>query len=168
MNKKGFSLLIACLLMVAVFSGCSNSEGSSSSANESGTSQKKDSGKVTMEKPDLYGEISEVVGNEITLKLIEQPKRNGQNGEDKKRSGGGKRGGGDKREVKYTGKKKTIVIPTGTPLVTMTREDKKMQESEISLNELTVGSTLSVYYQKDGKTIEKIRVKKPRAGGGPR
>lgn len=58
------------------------------------------------------------------------------------------------------------MIPVGTPIVSMTRGEEGMVESEISLNELTSGITLSIYYQEDGKTIEKITIRKPRTGGG--
>jgi hypothetical protein len=70
------------------------------------------------------------------------------------------------REKQYTGEEKTIVIPVGTPIVSMTRGEEGMVETEMSLNELSSGYTLSIYYQEDGKTIEKITIRKPRTGGG--
>ncbi|MDQ1003419.1 hypothetical protein QFZ28_003819 [Neobacillus niacini] len=41
-----------------------------------------------------------------------------------------------------------------------------MVETENSMNELTSSITLSIYYQDDGKTIEKITIRKKRTGDG--
>jgi hypothetical protein len=186
---KRFINILASILIVSSIVGCSNS---TSSEEKTTTDQSTDnkasanSNTKAFEKPDLYGEVSEVIGNEVTLKLLKMPEMPAQNGQkggtnagnvddkgsnvapnDANADGSGGTGtGGGMRQKEYTGEEKTMVIPVGTSLVTTTRSETGMTESEISLNELKSGYTLSVYYKKDGKTIEKISVRKPRTGGG--
>lgn len=174
---------MASTLMIFAIVGCSNAASSEEqTTTEAETTSKETSTNATnFEEIDLYGEVSEVIGNEVTLKLLEIPEMpaNGEKGTARpegtdKASGNtdtgpaasGATGGGGMREKNYTGEEKTIVIPVGTPIVSMTRGDNGMEETEISINELASGSTLSIYYQEDGKTIEKITIRKQRTGGG--
>lgn len=182
---------MASTLMIFAIVGCSNAASSEEqTTTEAETTSKETSTNATnFEEIDLYGEVSEVIGNEVTLKLLEIPEMpaNGEKGTARpegtdKASGNtdtgtaasadtgaaasGATGGGGMREKNYTGEEKTIVIPVGTPIVSMTRGDNGMEETEISINELASGSTLSIYYQEDGKTIEKISIRKQRTGGG--
>ncbi|MDN4523352.1 hypothetical protein [Fictibacillus fluitans] len=167
------------LLLTFTIAACSNSEESNSSL-ASGGEKESSAAASNMDEIGLYGEVSEMIGNEVELRLIEKPERSAANGE-KDGNGGGRKsgasgrggegagavgGGSATKERKYTGEEKTFVIPVGVSLVTVTRGEGGMEESEISLNEVTPGSILSVYYQENGKTIEKIRVQKPRTGGG--
>lgn len=193
MKYKRFTGILASILIVSFIVGCSNttSSGKQTSTDQSNSNKASaNSNTKAFEKPDLYGEVSEVIGNEITLKLLkipEMPARNGQkegykaagNVDDKgsnvapngaNADGSGAQGAGagagrGMRQKEYTGEEKTMVIPVGTSLVTTTRGENGMTESDISLNELKSGYTMSVYYKKDGKTIEKISVRKPRTGG---
>lgn len=174
---------MASTLMIFAIVGCSNAASSEEqTTTEAETTSKETSTNATnFEEIDLYGEVSEVIGNEVTLKLLEIPEMpaNGEKGTARpegtdKASGNtdtgtaasGATGGSGMREKNYTGEEKTIVIPVGTPIVSMTRGDNGMEETEISINELASGSTLSIYYQEDGKTIEKITIRKQRTGGG--
>jgi hypothetical protein len=176
-----FLTIVGCSSAAASEEQTATNESASKEANTSST----DLGEI-----DVYGEVSEVIGNEVTLKLLEIPdmsamnREKGTDGEkpvDKAEGSApagdtttgaaagntaGTPGGGGMREKNYTGEEKSIVIPVGTSIVSMTRGDEGMVESEISLNELTSGSTLSIYYQEDGETIEKITIRKPRTGGG--
>ncbi|MEH6995168.1 hypothetical protein V7075_21080 [Neobacillus drentensis] len=196
LNKLHLINILASSLMILTIVGCSSaaaSEEQTMVAGE-GTSKEANTKSIDLGEIDVYGEVSEVIGNEVTLKLLEIPDMSAMNRE--KGTGGDKTGdktgvkaegsapagdttsgaaagaitgtpgGGGMREKNYTGEEKTIVIPVGTPIVSMTRGEEGMVESEISLNELTSGSTLSIYYQEDGKTIEKITIRKPRTGGG--
>ncbi|MFX3623488.1 MAG: hypothetical protein ACE3JP_05435 [Ectobacillus sp.] len=175
--KKKFNSSILILLLTFTMAACSNTK----EGNSASTSGEKTGNSTVvasnMDEIDLYGEVSEIIGNEVTLRLIEKPEKPARNGENDGNGGGrggaGGRGGdgasgggGAMRERKYTGEEKTFVIPVGAPLVTVTRGESGMEESKISLNEVTPGSILSVYYEEDGKTIEEIRVQKPRTGGG--
>ncbi|MCP8968096.1 hypothetical protein [Ectobacillus ponti] len=179
MKTKHVLQVVVPLLLTFTIAGCSSSNAATSSSGGQTTSQsttKQANGTApAFEKPDVYGEIAEITGNEVTLKLLAIPDmsaRGANNGtkDDKQAQGAGgangANGGGGMRQKNYTGEQKTIVIPVGTPIVSMTRGDSGMQESEVSLNELTSGNTLSIYYEKDGKTIKKITLRKQGTGGG--
>jgi hypothetical protein len=184
--------ILASGLMILTIVGCSSAAASEeqTTTTEESTSKKASTNSTDLGEIDVYGEVSEVIGNEVTLKLLEIPDMSAmtrEKGTGSNQTGGnaqgsaaagdttggaaagatpGATGGGGMREKQYTGEEKTIVIPVGTPIVSMTRGEEGMVESEISLNELTSGNTLSIYYQEDGKTIEKITIRKPRTGGG--
>jgi hypothetical protein len=185
MKKNRFLLSLASFMIISSMVGCSNaasSEEQAKTTTEESTNKDANAKTMSMEEVDVYGEISEVIGNEVKLKLLKKPEmptngQNPQNGEKGENGtgtpptdgavGSGERPtGGGMREKQYTGEEKTIIIPVGTPLMTTTRGDNGIVESEISLNELTSGSTMSIMYKEDGKTIEKINIRKPRTGGG--
>jgi hypothetical protein len=190
LKKLRLIKILASSLMILTIVGCSSADASGEqTTTEESASKEANTNSTDLGEIDVYGEVSEVIGNEVTLKLLEIPDMTAMNRE--KGTGGdtgdktegsapagdttsgaaagattGTPGGGGMREKNYTGEEKTIVIPVGTSIVSMTRGEEGMVESEISLNELTSGSTLSIYYQEDGKTIEKITIRKPRTGGG--
>jgi hypothetical protein len=185
MKKNRLLLTLASILLISSVVGCSSDASSGEQAKtttEESTNKDANAKMMSFEDIDVYGEVSEVIGNEVTLKLLKIPEmpangQNPQNGEKGENvtgtpptdgtGGSGERPqGGGMREKQYTGEEKTIIIPVGTPLMTTARGENGMTESEISLNELTSGSTMSISYKEDGKTIEKINVRKPRTGGG--
>ncbi|MCQ6279660.1 hypothetical protein [Bacillus sp. EB600] len=161
------------ILMIFVIVGCSNS----------GNPGKTAAGSRGYPKPDVFGEVSAIGGNKVTLKLLKVPQMSGRNGQvrgtgdgnmgvnaagnnGRFASGSGGPGKGGMRPRNYTGETKTIVIPKGVSITTMTRGTNGMNQTNISLNDLTTGSTLSIYYDTDGKTIKSIRVQKPRTVNG--
>jgi hypothetical protein len=183
--KRLFTTLVSLLVIFAI-AGCSNGNGSGQAAAASNGSGQAANG---FAKPDVYGEVAKIDGNQVTLKLMEIPQRNGRNGNNRRNwqngqngqnwqnngqnngnvaagGGNGAGGPGGMRARRYTGEEKTIVIPNGVSIVTMTRGTNGMTEDQMALKDITVGSILSVYYKTDGKTIDKIRVMKPRAFGG--
>lgn len=180
MKKKPLLAAFLSFLLIIVIAGCSNSQNSSQtngSANNTGNSS--NASVNGFGTPDIYGEVSSVAGNKVTLKLMKVPQRPARNGQGNGQGGGnwqnrqngsngGFRGGGygGMRQKEYTGQTKTIVISSGTSLVTITRGANGMAESNIGMNQVTVGSILSVYYKEDGKTIDKIRVMHPGSFGG--
>ncbi|WHY02665.1 hypothetical protein [Neobacillus sp. DY30] len=191
MKKLRLLNILATGLIVLTIVGCSSAAASDDQTTaEQSTRKEANSKSVDLAEVDVYGEVSEVIGNEVTLKLLKIPDMSAVNREkgtggaptDSKAEGGAATGtpptdgaaagaagggaGGGMREKQYTGEVKTIIIPVGTPIVSMTRGEEGMVETEISMNELTSGNTLSIYYQEDGKTIEKITIRKPRTGGG--
>lgn len=177
--------ILAFGLMILTIVGCSSTAASEEkTTTEESTSNEANKNSTDLGEMDVYGEVSEVIGNEVTLKLLEIPdmaamnREKGTNGApptDRNTEGGAATGGTatdgtaagkGMREKQYTGEEKTIIIPVGTPIVSMTRGEEGMVETEIGMTELTSGNTLSIYYQEDGKTIEKITIRKPRTGGG--
>lgn len=119
------------------------------------------------------GEIIEMVGNEVTLKLMVFDPT-----ESETRvpgSGMGRNGGGVPSEKNYTGEELTLIIPVGTQMVTRVQSQSSGTtaasgsgtgtgpvEDEIGLNELAKGMFLKIRYFDDNKTIEKILAQKPR------
>lgn len=185
MKRKKMIATLFSFLLIFVIAGCSNSNGSGqtnvasnssgTTANASGTSSNSSA------QPGVYGEVSKISGNTVTLKLLKTPQRpagNGQNGGNFGGNGGnggngngggnggngGFRGGG-MRAKQYTGQVKTITIPSGVSMVEMSRGSNGMTENQVSLSDVSVGSTLSVYYKEDGKTIDNIKVMGPMTGG---
>lgn len=123
---------------------------------------------------DLQGEIIDIIGNEVTLKLMEMSTAD-ESGTRVPGSGMGKNGGGTgvPSEKNYTGEERTLVIPVGTPLFMRIQGQGSGTtaasgtgtgpvEQEISLKELTKGMTLRIRYMDDDKTIEKVLAIKPR------
>jgi hypothetical protein len=190
MKKKRFLTFLVSALMIFVIAGCSNANASdqtSTNSNGNGNGNAGKGNKNGFQKPDVYGEISAIDGNKVTLKLMEIPQMSHRNGQNKGNgsgngpgngsgsgwnngngngNGNGGPGSGGMRAKKYTGEEKTIEIPDGVSLVTMTRGANGMTQSNLNLSDLTTGDTLSIYYNSDGKTIDKIRVQKPRTGNG--
>jgi hypothetical protein len=192
LKKNHLINILAFGMMIFTIVGCSSAAASEeqTTATEESTSKEVSANSTDLGEIDVYGEVSEVIGNEVTLKLLEIPdmsnmtreKGTGSDQAGEKAEGSvpaedttggaaagatvGAAAGRGMREKQYTGAEKTIVIPVGTPIVSMTRGEAGMVETEISLNELASGNTLSIYYQEDGKTIEKITIRKPRTGGG--
>jgi hypothetical protein len=172
MKKRLFTAFIS-ILMIFVIAGCSNS------GNSNKTVQNEKSGSI--QKPDVYGEVSAINGNQVTLKLMKNPPMNRPKAQ-VRGSGNGNmqttgtspgngniksgQGGGGMRQPSYTGKEKTITIPDGAQMTTMAKGTNGMEQSKITLDQITTGSTLSIYYDTDGKTIKSIRVQEPWTGNG--
>lgn len=172
MKKQLFTAFIS-ILMIFVIAGCSNS-GNSNKTDQNGKSG-------GFQKPNVYGEVSAINGNQVTLKLMKTPQMNRPKGQVRGSGTGnmgttgtspgngnvnGSQGTGGMRQPSYTGKEKTITIPDGVQMTTMTKGTNGMEQSKITLDQITTGSTLSVYYDTDGKTIKSIRVQKPWTGNG--
>jgi hypothetical protein len=194
MRRNRLIASLVSLMMIFVIAGCSNSADTGSNTAAANGNKGTANGKINgFGQPDVYGEVSKIDGNKVTLKLLQIPtmgNRNGQNrgngqnadsgqntnngqnqGNFQNGNGGrgawrGNGGPGGMRAKQYTGKEQTITIPDGTTIVTFTRGQNGMEENTISMKDITVGSTLSLYYKEDGKTIDKIRVMQPFAGPG--
>lgn len=135
------------------------------------------------EMANLSGEVDTIAGTEVTLKLIEgfggrrgngeQPNRGaGQPGEQQDsanqgtppqpsgQNGPANRGTApQQRELNYTGETKTITVPEGTPITTVTRGTEGMTTKEMELKDLKQGMILQVWYEDQEKgIIAKINV----------
>lgn len=123
-------------------------------------------------KPDMNqgkrvrGQIQDILGNEVTLALAEEPKRpeGAADGNAEKPKTATATGGGDPMgppggmsrasAVKLTGETLGIQIPVGVPIVSRTQGG----ETTLQLSELVVGDILTVLYDTDGSTIIKVNV----------
>lgn len=164
---KALSAVSISLLLV----GCTNSSSASQTAstsngNGSSTGQS-NMNRPSFQKPDVYGEISKISGNTVTLKLLELPQmqRRSQNFSNSNTSSGGRPSSGYRGMTKmYTGKVITIVIPKNVSITTMAFGQNGITQTKIRLSKLTTGSILSVYYKSGSKTIKSINVRTPRTG----
>lgn len=171
--KRLLAALVS-ISMIFIFTGCSNTGQASGPSNGSGN-------KMAYQKPNVYGEVAAIKGNKVTLKLLKIPQFTGRypqrtqngNGTGMRQGGGNSNGGGKggfgmgrQRAKQYTGEVKTIEIPNGVTLTTMLRGQNGMTQLNISLNQVTTGSVMSIYDNSDGKTIKSIRVQQPRTGNG--
>ena len=122
---------------------------------------------------DAMGEIIDIVGNEVTLKMIAMTE-NDQTETRVPGSGNGRKGGGSGLPVdrEYTGEELTVIIPVGTLIVErVPSQDSGTTQSsgtgtgpveqELGINQLTKGTILRIRYLDDGKTIEKILAIRP-------
>jgi hypothetical protein len=186
MKRKRLLTALLSIMMIFVFAGCSNSSNQSAAASSgNGTGGNGNGGnRPAFQKPDVYGEVSAINGNKVTLKLLKIPqRRNGQNGGFRRsgangsangsanggganRANGGAGKGGMMRAKQYTGKVETIVIPNNVPITEMMFDQNGMSQMNMTLNQVTTGSTMSIYYNTDKKTIKSIRVQQPRTGNG--
>lgn len=59
----------------------------------------------------------------------------------------------------YTGAQKEVIIPIGFPIYALTHNDDGNEvETEIQLSDIQAGNVISITYQPDGKSIDKIIV----------
>jgi len=185
MRIRSLSLLL-CITMVFMLSACKSvgNSANNTTANAGTTNQKGANG--TFKAPDISGEISDITGNEVTLKIIKMPQRQQPGSSARPRGtrspqtsprpqaspgaqGSGYRGGmgqGAARTRTYTGEVKTIVIPVGTKLTSTSFGQGGTTETEVNINTLAKGTVLSIYYATDKKTIDKITVQIQRTGSG--
>jgi hypothetical protein len=87
MKKKQLLAAFISTLMIFVIAGCSSSGNSNqaSASGGNGTTSNGNGNGNAFQKPDVFGEVSTVNGNTVTLKLMKVPqnmgRRNGQNGQ---------------------------------------------------------------------------------------
>lgn len=77
---------------------------------------------------------------------------------------GRQNGGGRARE--YTGEERTITIPAGFKVTTMTRGDNGIEQTEVDLSTIKAGSLLQIYFKEDGTTLDRIVVNSQMGRGG--
>lgn len=191
---KSKSGILAILLLTAVLTACSPgdtastvtaSTGSAAAASEGtvpgsatpGTTDPSATGPTgtglnlgaLQGRPDVFGEIRDIIGNEVTLLLLVNPDVDETSGT----PGMGKgRGGGADVVREYTGEELTLLIPVGTTMVQRVQQSGMVPgsgsgtgpvEDPISLLELVKGGTLKIYYYPDSEAIEKVVFQAPRS-----
>jgi len=171
MRNLLIAVLVLSLLVLSAACGTSTATTTQTTPGAAGTTNA--SGAMPNNDYDIMGEIIEMVGNEVTLKLMVFDPT-----ESETRvpgSGMGRNGGGVPSEKNYTGEELTLIIPVGTQMVTRVQSQSSGTtaasgsgtgtgpvEEEIGLNELAKGMFLKIRYFDDNKTIEKILAQKPR------
>lgn len=156
------------------------------------------------ERADLTGEVSEISGNKVTLKVIEMPtfnrnntrsqgspgKSNGEtpkstendNGANAKRNNSHNvsnnsntapnsdqpLGDGQPRQraQQYTGETKTITIPDGVTISSMSRKNDGNDSKALSISDIKQGNILQIWYSDEAKeVISKVSVMEAMFGG---
>ncbi|WCN39264.1 hypothetical protein [Aneurinibacillus uraniidurans] len=172
--KKQVRTMGILLMFALAATGCGNAAEQATATSDqaqgaaSMNGDKKPQGKFS--RPDLMGEVESIVGNEVKLKLIEIPERTGAqrqySGSGQGQGGGNTSGSGQARTVKYTGQTETVTIPVGVPLITMSRGNNGLEETEVELKSIKKGSILSITYaDKTAKTISRVTIRTPRQSG---
>lgn len=170
---KIFVWLIICGALF--FTGCVNTNekaDSSQETNRSGNSVEKNSkaakqkGQRAQNRPDMFGKVKSIIGNEVILELAEIPQRqkdegNGK-GEDKSpiavnnvgidnRPDQRPQGGAGGRQLKFTGETATILIPVGVPITI--RSSGEIKNLEIA--DIYEGSMLQIWIDEE-ENINKV------------
>lgn len=167
---KKWMLIGLVLLLVFTTAACSTSSTTQESESKEIESEQETTGLGALGIPDTFGEIKDIVGNEVTLLLIKNAE------EDETRvpgSGMGRGNSGADVVREYTGEEVTLLIPVGTTMVKRVPQSGSEEvgsgtgtgpiEEEVTLMELVKGSTLKIYYRDgDLKSIEKVLVQPPR------
>lgn len=180
--RKIIGTVSAFVILAGLFTGCGlkNTEASGDPAQTTGharaESAKADAGnpKRRFSRPDLSGEVTSIVGNEVTLKVIEMPQtgpnmaRGAQRG--MRPPGEGRPGQGFQAgagtgmmgpgTIKYSGEKKTVLIPVGIPITTMTRGEKGRETKTLDFTDIKKGAILQIWYADQKQTaISRISVR---------
>jgi hypothetical protein len=148
--------------------GSEQSTGSNSGENSSNAGQNQGR---EQERPDVYGRVKSIIGNEVVLELAEMPqRRTGQSGGSATAgnqsgqippSGGSQMGGGQgerptvQRELKLTGETLTLLIPVGVPITSFSQGGMK----QLDIADIYEGTMMQVWYDKNdeaSKTIVRI------------
>ncbi|MBB6215228.1 hypothetical protein HNQ80_001317 [Anaerosolibacter carboniphilus] len=192
-----YKLIIAVITTALLLTACGNSQpqvaagttgqgsqkseqtaGSNSEENKNNAGQNQ--GRV-QERPDVYGRVKSIIGNEVVLELAEMPeRRSGQNGTGQGGTGqnsgsapAGNQGGqmppagngqmgqvqrsGMQREIKLTGETLTLLIPVGVPVNSFGQGGMK----QLDIADIYEGMMMQIWYDKKdeaSKTIIRVMV----------
>lgn len=109
----------------------------------------------------VRGQIKDILGNEVTLALLEEPKRPEGTGEVEQKPkaagdpmGGPPNMGGGSSSVKLTGETLGIQIPVGVPIASRSKDG----DTSLQLSDLSTGDILTLLYDSDGVTILRVNV----------
>jgi len=97
--------------------------------------------------PDVFGKVSRIVGNEVTVQLIEMPEISGDTEGTGANGQSARPEGGSKQEPKFTGETKQIIIPVGVPIGARTREGQEV----LDLSDIVSGSMIMVWTDESGE-----------------
>jgi hypothetical protein len=131
-------LALGIILSIGIFVGCSLKSVNNTVNNTP----------LTVKTADLYGEVSNINGNEITIKIIQTPKMNASSKNLQPSDGQkeGQNGSQSSGQAAYTGETKTITVTSEVSITTFDRSSQEKGEKKITLNDIKVGDRLDVYY----------------------
>lgn len=161
MKRNLLIIVIGTLFVLAT--GCAN--GDSQEATQEATQEdnvatvqtenkepQKENDPKDMKRADALGKVTRIVGNEVTLDLIEMPEVS----EENKSEGNGqermKQGNGGV-EPTFTGETKQVVIPVGIPILTRS----KTGQEELDLSDIVSGSMIMLWMD-ENETPYRVQV----------
>lgn len=175
--KRIISILMLLTVLSLSLSGCK----SKTAKGNNGQARQRSNQQGQFQAADLSGEVTEINGKEITIKVIEMPQFNrGNNGQGNNNQSGNNQGGryqggngqdnnqnggqnnknpgnggnpqpGGGRAFNYTGETKTITIPDGISITTRDRANNGVQSKNIELKDIVKGDILQIYYSDKDK-----------------
>lgn len=166
-NKKS-KLLIILLSISLLFVACAKSSDSSDAATETdNVSDSQNIERAERPRPDVYGQVKSILGNEIVLELAEVPEGNGRTDmteeerakfrEEMQSLSQEERQKKFQESIKFTGETMNIIIPVGTPINSF----RQGQESQLDLADIYEGTMLQIWFYEDegeNKTVKTVRV----------
>ncbi|WP_432404728.1 hypothetical protein [Wukongibacter sp. M2B1] len=166
MKKLTSKVLIAAIGLSMVLSGCAESaqtseEVSKDTANK--VSQEINEEKAPRKRPDMFGRVKSITGNEVVLEIAEMPDRKDAKQEKKavgvasegEKATGDRPQGVRKMELKLTGETATLLIPVGIPITTRVQDGSK----EIDLADIYTGVSLQIWFddvEKEDRMITRV------------
>ncbi|MBF8984060.1 hypothetical protein IZY60_10975 [Lutibacter sp. B2] len=164
MMRKKYKWVVPMLMASLLFSGCAKAN-EPTDALQNNVEQSTTENKEKRARPDLYGKVKKILGNEVTLEVAELPERKEMSEEDREKmkaqmqnsnpgeGGFGGQGNKMKREIKFTGEIKNMIIPVGLPLVAA----KRGEETELELGDILEGTFLQIWLNED-ESVKSVRV----------
>lgn len=170
-HKKVLSLLVSLALALLV-AGCGTSNTSNTATTTEKTGQETETAategtKITMpeERPSYMGKVKEIIGNQVTIYKAEipegAPKDQGQSAQgtqaqstDKTQANAAPGQGNRGFKMNFSDKAEQIMIPVGTPIVSMQRGSA--EATEVALTDIKADTILRIW-EKDG-TITFVQV----------
>ncbi|MDD2533118.1 MAG: hypothetical protein PHC86_00240 [Eubacteriales bacterium] len=170
----GLALILALAFSVTACSASTNAaSATTASAGDTAAAAPADEATTTVGTnvmADISGEIGEIIGNEVTIRLYVADETTEET-EAVRTPGSGKGASSETIAKEYSGETVSIVIPVGTLIVKRVRSTEPTTasetttgpvEEEIGLDDLTVGTQIKVYYKTGTEIIEKILAIPPR------
>ncbi len=165
LTMMAVTIFVAMALTACGAQGQNNSTNTGSSTSTSSQSSSESSSQV-QQISSVFGCVSQVAGNELTLELAKEPNAPEQaeesSGEMKEEmpatamtpaqpagEAGGQQGAEERVELEYSGETKDIVIPGGLKITGSNGEEKQ-------LSDIQKGSILTVFTDQDGQVMEVI------------
>lgn len=186
--KKLTSTIALLSITGLIFSGCglmpaSQTDDSKSKETSESRNEQFSRDNRNMSRADIIGEVTSISGNNVSLKLIEQPQfnrnfsqndtrgeRRGKNrqfnestqnspqGEQRSESPNPDRTDFQRPEVKYTGEIKELTIPDNIEISTMgmgrrTQDQAPSAAPTLNLSDVKIGSTMQIWFSDQEKEI---------------
>jgi hypothetical protein len=161
--------MLLLLSITVLFVGCTKESTSSEIVVEEVQSTQANNIQTSLrQRPDLYGKVKKILGNEVTLELVEISEANGKKGasgkgEEKTREQGKSKNPEEMKKkmeerVKLTGETKNMIIPVGIPITSV----KQGEITEMELEDIYEGIFLQIWFNEaeegEEKTIKAVRV----------